>query len=117
MTLPFASALSESTFPVMNRLMYSTWIRESFAQYMERNFKNVKGMPCWPMRFWRNRIGPGEEILIAAAIVRKIGERTINAVALPRMSMARFITRDVLVASSRCARSGYSFGLAGHPVL
>src|SRR5437879_12373483 len=100
----------------MKRLMYSMWICESFAQYIERNFKNVKGTPYCPMRFWRNRIGPGEESLIAAAIVSRIGASTINAAALPRMSMTRLITRDGLVASSRGQRYGLGVALAPNPV-
>src|SRR5436190_15289591 len=106
MAWPVDSVLLGSTFRAMKRLVYSMWICEAFAQYIELNFKNVKGTPYCPMRFWRNRIGPGEERWIAAAIVRRIGASTINAAALPRMSMTRLITRDVLVASSRRTRSG-----------
>src|SRR5881396_3110333 len=96
----------------MNRVMYSLWISESLTTCMERNFMNVNGTPYRPIRFWRNRMGPGEESLIATAMARKMGDRMINAMALPATSMARLIRLDTFLAWSRCARSGYS-GAAG----
>src|SRR5438034_10742553 len=85
----------------MNCLTYSMWTRESFPECMERNFRKVNGTPYWPIRFWRNRIGPGEVSLIAIAMARKIGDRMINAVELPAASMIRLITRGTRFASSR----------------
>src|SRR5438093_3828 len=98
----------------MNRRTYSLWTCESFAGRMERNFRKVKGRPCWPTLFWRKRIGPGEESLIASATAKKIGDKMINAMELPATSMARLITLDTFLAWSRCARSGYN-GASGGP--
>src|SRR5438552_16446676 len=75
---------------------------------MERNFRNVKRTPNWPTLFWRNRIGPGEESLIATAMARRIGERMSNAIELPATSIPRLIARDTFRASARCTRSGYN---------
>src|SRR2546426_11337225 len=100
----------------MKRLMNSAWTFEVFPEYMERNFKNVKGTPYWPIRVCRNRAGPREENLIATAMARKIGDRMVNAIELPAMSMARLVKREIFFASSRCIRSGYNLVLFGSPV-
>src|SRR5437879_3091351 len=100
----------------MNRLTYSMWICESFREYMDLNFRHVKGTPYRPIRFWRNRMGPGDESLIASAAAKKIGDKMINAIELPATSMARLITLDTFLAWSRCARSGYSGAIGGTAV-
>src|SRR5579885_2166940 len=50
-----------STFPRMNCVTYSSWMRGSLAGYMDRNLRNVKPRPYWPSLFCRNKTGPCEE--------------------------------------------------------
>src|SRR5207247_2973004 len=99
----------------MDQLTDSVWMRESVTEYIERNFRHVKGIPYCPILFCRKKTGPGDESLIATAMARKIGDRTINAIKLPTASIACLIPRDTLLASSRCARSGYSAAVAWRP--
>src|SRR5208283_1214701 len=54
--LPLAGFLP--AFPSINWRTYSRCSLESLFTYIERNFKNVKGVPCSPIRFCRNSTGP-----------------------------------------------------------
>src|SRR5579885_2879087 len=104
-----------STFPRMNCVTYSSWMRGSLAGYMDRNLRNVKPRPYWPSLFCRNKTGPFEVALIAAAITRSAGERSPSAKRLPAMSIDRFSNRERFCAPLRPAISGYSVRSAGSP--
>ena len=63
---------------------------------MLRNFNMVNRRPLRPTRAWWKSTGPGENILISAAMSRSRGDRSIDPASASRKSKARLNKRMLL---------------------
>ena len=77
-----------NTGPLISFMAANSCLRCSALVPIERNLYMVNGRPLMPLRFCRNRIGPGEVIFTARAHSSSTGESSTSMASAPPKSMA-----------------------------
>ena len=75
------------TGPLISFIAASSCLRCSALVPIERNLYMVNGRPLMPLRFWRNRTGPGEVIFTLRAHSSNTGESSTSMASAPAKSM------------------------------